>query len=889
MMDTTVSIDLGQIASDLRLNLDKVERTIELLDEGNTIHFITRYRRDQTGGLDEEQIRQIQDSVSKARLLADRKSTILKSIESQGKLTPQLERKIRTATSTKRLEDLYLPFKPKKQTLATLARQRGLEPLANEIFEGSISTEELAQRAPDYVRVDKDLNNLDDVMQGVGYLLAERFGERADLRGRLRKVLWQTGKLTCNAAAGVEKKEAVTEQPAAVATTDGVGTTSPDTIPTEVENTAPNTAEPAPAPPKTAKKDKKKQKSDSAFKDYYDYSEPLTKIPPHRVLAINRGERGKVLRIKVEAASDEINQVAEKLLIDECHPHREFLQSCLKDTLSRLALPSLEREIRRELTEKAESHAVHVFARNLRNLLLQPPVHGRRVLAVDPGFRNGCKIAAVDQFGSVLAHDVVHIVGNEERRAAGRARIVELIKENNLSIVAVGNGTACRETEELISDAIANELKDVGVEYVVVNEAGASVYSTSSLGREELPDHDATIRGAISIGRRLLDPLSELVKINAANIGVGLYQHDVKANHLRDSLDDVVASCVNYVGVDVNTASPALLRYVSGLNQLTARRLYEHRQENGPFKSREQLKEVPGFGDATFVQSAGFLKISGSDNPLDATWIHPESYEVATQVLEKLDSSVAELAVVSTETQTANASEETTVRKTPPIVEKVKNADQKTLMAELGVGELLLKDILDAITRPGRDPREDLPAPIFRRGIIKLEDLKPGMALTGTVLNVVDFGAFVDIGLKESGLVHISRLADRFVGDPHTVVSVGDVMQVWVLEIDKERRRVSLTAIEPGTEKPTKQRREKFAKQGGGRRPRSGQSNGQGGKSKQAKPPKYKTAKRPKPKPVKPITKAMSEGKEAMRSFSDLKQFFEQKPEDEGDAKEGEK
>ncbi len=494
-----------------------------------------------------------------------------------------------------------------------------------------------------------------------------------------------------------------------------------------------------------------------------------------------------MLRVKVDMDTAEMGRMAEELLVPADHPHGDFLRGCVRDALARLVIPSLEREVRREMTENAETHAVEVFAKNLRNLLLQPPVRNRRLVAIDPGFKSGCKIAVLDEFGSLLDHTVIQIIGKAERRQEGRAKLVELIRKHSTTVLAVGNGTACRETEELVAELLGEELKDDGVAYVIVNEAGASVYSTSPLGREELPQYDATLRGAISIGRRLQDPLSELVKIDPASIGVGLYQHDVKAKHLRASLDAVVESCVNFVGVDLNSASPALLRYVSGLNQLTARRLYDHRTQNGPFKNRDQLKEVPGFGEATFVQAAGFLKITDGDHALDVTWIHPESYEAARKVLARLSRSEPDLAKKET------ASE---------LGEQVKSLDIQALAEELQVGQLTLKDIVSQFTRPGRDPREDLPEPIFKRGILKLDDLQQGMELSGSVLNVVDFGAFVDIGLHDSGLVHVSQLANRYVRDPHEVVSVGDVVKVWVMEIDKTRRRVSLTMIPPGTKKP---------------------------------------------------------------------------------------
>ncbi|MHB8956968.1 MAG: helix-hairpin-helix domain-containing protein [Pirellulaceae bacterium] len=768
-----------------------------------------------------------------------------------------------------------------------------------------------------------------------------------------------------------------------------------------------------------SKKEKKRQRLEAAFKDYFAFQESISRIPPHRVLAINRGERARILRVKMDADMDAMTAEADKLLIPDGHPHAEFLRSCVRDALSRLLIPSLERELRREMAEGAEEHAVEVFARNLRKLLLQPPVYNHRVLAVDPGFRSGCKLIALDEFGNVLGHEIIHVIGREDWIRAGRAKLVELIRRHRLSVIAIGNGAGCRETEQLVVDVMDKELKEEEVAFVIVNEAGASVYSTSPVGREELPTYDAVLRSAISIGRRLLDPLSELVKINPANIGVGMYQHDVKAKHLRNSLDAVVESCVNYVGVDVNTASPALLRYVSGMNQLTARRLCEYRAKHGPFRTRDQLKQVSGFGEATFVQAAGFLKISHGENPLDATWIHPESYALADKVLAKAGCDAAnlvdpphppaappsavpapafssglptpnhassespteagptagaesspvpmpfalepteltpkatepapeatepasepteltaepterafepierapesteltsepaeraleptplageptEVAAESTErggepTRQEDASSDDTIGvEVEPLRnarERVRQLDAHALAEELSVSEVLLRDILNSLARPGRDPREDFPAPVFRRGIVKLEDLQPGMTLSGTVLNVVDFGAFVDIGLPDSGLVHISRLADRFVRDPHEVVGVGDVLTVWVVDIDKQRRRVSLTAIEPGTEKPAESRREpprQRPRRPPMKRPAERPAGGPpAGRAKTGAGDRSKTAQRPrppqKPKFVKPITKEMEEGKEPLRSFSDLMQFYQKKPPD---------
>ncbi len=1104
-------VDLGQLARDVNLPADKVERTVALLDDGNTVPFITRYRKDETGGLDEEQIRAIQDGFLKMKLLVERKTTILKSIESQGKLTPELADQIRSAHTPKRLEDLYLPFKPRKQTLATTARERGLEPLAKEILEADPAAADLDKRAADFVSADKQLNSIGDVLLGVGHLLAEKFGENPELRGRLRRIFQRTGKLVCTKIEVTETPQP-TEAVAEIAASDMPSTEVPTgevlpqevagetiaaeavevkTPPSEVAAAAPPAVEaatsslqqpppesdlpidPIPAPaaaeetspsptpvaaelvasteqampsgevlpagrlfekPATApivvpsvkalkkKKKKKKVVTEQAFKDFYNYSEPIGKIPPHRILAINRGERARAIRVKLEADVEAMATEAENFLVPADHPHAVFLKGCVRDALQRLILPSLEREARREQTDNAEEHAVEVFIRNLRKLLLQPPTHGRRVLAVDPGFKSGCKLVALDEFGNVLGHSMMYVIGKDERHEKARAKLADMVKQYNVSVIAIGNGTGCRETEQLVADVLASELKDQDVAYAVVNEAGASIYSTSPLGREELPGYDALQRGAISIGRRLLDPLSEMVKINPANLGVGLYQHDMKAKHLKDSLDAVVESCVNFVGVDVNSASPALLRYVSGMNALTARRVYEYRREKGPFKNREQLKEVPGFGEATFVQAAGFLKIIGGENPLDATWIHPESYATARLVLEKMGTDEAELAkvvpapppkpaksefgalpeekpaepasavvaqidpaAVATEapvdsagsappsqepaapavSETTTSSLATTEALTPVVPSEeqpsaasaaevvspqpVKNriaelANQlvvEQISAELQIGTHLLRDILNSFKRPGLDPRESFPPPLFRRGITKLEDLQSGMELQATVLNVVDFGVFVDIGLSDSGLIHISRLADRYIRDPHEVVGVGDVLKVWVVEVDKNRRRVSLTAIAPGSEKPQRPPRERGPRRprqegaqgrgpqpagvGAGDRPpgdrpprpqadrpqgerrrddrprgdrppgdrpagdrprrddqrpqRGGPPRGRGQDRRRDEPPQPRIIERPptKPKVEKPLSKAQQEGRAPMRSFGDLQQFFEKK------------
>ena len=853
--------DLSRIAQDLQIRKVQVEAVVQLLDEGNTVPFITRYRKERTGGLDEEKIRRVEDRVRELRQLGDRKQTILKSIEGQGKLTDELRGAILAAETPKRLEDLYLPFKPKKRTLATEAREKGLEPLAQAIWNRDAAVANLQEVVQGMLNPEKGLNTPDDVRAGVCHILAEQVSEVADVRAAVRTVVWDTGKLRSAKA-------------------DNVG---PD--------------------------------KGLDYKDYFDFTESARHIPPHRVLAVNRGERENILKVKVEwdiprareGALSALPQLAD-------HPHRELLLQVLDDALARLLSPSLEREVRREQTEAAQGHAVAIFARNLRSLLLQPPLRGKRVLAIDPGLRTGCKLAALDETGNLIEEAVIYPHAPQNRKNAAKHKLEELIRKHQLAVIAIGNGTACRETEQLVSELIA-ELAEGGgkrpqpvapppppaettagqpaatgasespsphgdqheipaaapseqsaaaappppavavsatptspeaqpaaehppapasepappspeaaatpapapspapppppppkqpkaepplpsldhlstapgdIAYVIVNEAGASDYSASQVAREEFPGHDATTRGTISIGRRLQDPLAELVKIDPQHVGVGLYQHDVKPKHLKESLEAVIESCVNHVGVDLNTASAPLLRHISGLNQLVARELVEHRQKSGRFRSREQLCDIPNVGPARYTQSAGFLKIPDGDDPLDATWIHPESYGVARQVL-------AELGFIPGDLRDPSRLEQ--------LRERLKEVKPDEVAARMGAGLPTVKDILDALARPGRDPRDDLPPPIFKKGILKLEDLQPGMELKGTVLNVVDFGAFVDIGLKDSGLVHISQMANRYIKNPYEVVSVGDVVTVWVLKVESERRRVSLTMIPPGTER----------------------------------------------------------------------------------------
>ncbi|MDB5391727.1 MAG: binding domain protein, partial [Planctomycetaceae bacterium] len=572
------------------------------------------------------------------------------------------------------------------------------------------------------------------------------------------------------------------------------------------------------------------------------------------------------------------SSIADGHLKTQQRPFGSLIRQCAEDALSRLIHPSLDREVRRELTEKAEEHAVGVFAKNLRNLLLQPPLQGKRVLAIDPGFRTGCKVAVLDEIGTCLATDVVYLTGSAEKRPIAKQKLIELLQQYQARLVVLGNGTACRESEELISEIIAETLPDL--QYIIVNEAGASIYSASPIAREEFPDYDATIRGTISIGRRLQDPLSELVKIDPQHIGVGMYQHDVTPKLLKESLELVVESCVNYVGVDLNTASPALLSRVSGLNQLTARRVVEFRDKHGRFKTRNQLKDVTGIGEATFTQAAGFLKITGGDEPLDQTWIHPESYPAARQVLQKLG--------ISDEGLRQGQGLDVTVK------ERLTGLNPESVAQEIGVGVPTLKDILEALAKPGRDPRTDLPGHIFKQGILKLEDLAAGMELKGTVLNVVDFGIFVDIGLKDSGLVHISQMSRNYVRSPHDVAAVGDVVTVWVLQIESERRRVSLTMVNPATpaqpapSRPAPQKTPVAAPAAASNPPQKARQESISTEKKRpaedAKPPQpvarpvaSQSGNKQSAKPAAKLSTDQSKGREPLRGFDELKQLWRDK------------
>jgi uncharacterized protein len=731
LMQTKLQITLEQIAGELSFKTEQVAAVVQLLDDGNTVPFITRYRKEQTGDLDEVQIRDIERQVRFQRHLVEKAETILRLIDGQGKLTPGLRKQIEAATTLKRLDDLYLPFRPKRKSRAEAARQKGLEPLAQLILDGK--GESAATAAADYVSLESGVEDVAAALAGASDIIAEWISENVAVRDLSRKLAWRTGRISVSAA-------------------------------------------------------RSSKDASSEFQDYVGFEELVWKIPPHRVLALNRGEKAGPLRVRFEWDRElaQRNIAVEYEL--EAHPNASLMSECVRDAVERLIHSSIEREIRRELTEQAEKQAIGVFVRNLRSLLLQPPLRHENVLAIDPGFRTGCKVAILDEIGNCLHSDVFYVTGSAGKREATIEKLAGLLAEHDCSLIAIGNGTACRETEELISELIAERAS--GCRYLIVNEAGASIYSASVVAREEFPDFDATVRGTISIGRRLQDPLSELVKIEPQHIGVGMYQHDISARLMKDSLDDVVESCVNFVGVDLNTASASLLKYVSGLNQLIARRVVEWREKNGSFSSRRQLLEVAGVGEATFTQAAGFLKITGGDEPLDSTWIHPESYRSAERLLQTAGVSVDAL-------QSADGEEAR---------QQVKQHSNSQLATALEVGLPTLRDIVDALIRPGRDPRGDSPGPVFRQGVLRLEDLAPGLELQGTILNVVDFGAFVDVGLKDSGLVHVSQMADRYISSPHDVVSVGDIVTVWVQSVDIERRRVSLTMLQTGEQSPIESR-----------------------------------------------------------------------------------
>jgi uncharacterized protein len=706
------------IAKELNIKESQVTSTIKLLDEGNTIPFIARYRKEVTGELDENQVRAIEERVKYLRNLAARKEEVLRSIEEQGKLTDELKDSIIRCTKLQEVEDLYRPYRPKRRTRATIAREHGLEPLAERIMAQNDPEGDIEQIASAFINPDLEVHTALDAINGAKDIIAESVSDDAEIRKAIRRFT----------------------------TFDGMLIT------------------------KAVKKDTR-----SPYEMYYDYKEPVAKIPPHRILAVNRGEKEKAITVKIETPAEKIMLfICGKVIGDRQSIWRQIITEAMEDSYKRLIAPSIEREVRNEMSDKGEQQAITVFSTNLRNLLLQPPIRGKSVLAVDPGFRTGCKLAVVDETGKVLEVEVIYPHQPQNKAEEAKKTMTKMIKKKSVALITIGNGTASRETEILVADMIREG--NLAVSYSIISEAGASVYSASKLAGEEFPEYDLSLRSAVSIARRLQDPLAELVKIEPKAIGVGQYQHDVTPKRLEESLHGVVESCVNTVGVDLNTASPSLLGYVAGIKPAVAKSIVNFREKNGKFKNRKQLLKIPRLGEQTFIQCAGFIRLPDGDDPLENTSVHPESYGVAQKILELTGAKPADL--------TQNAA---------VIRTNLDKLNIQDIAKETGAGIPTIKDIIEALKKPGRDPRDEMPKPIFRTDVTTLESLKPGMVLHGVVRNVVDFGAFVDIGVKHDGLVHISQLCDKYIKHPMEVVSVGDNVKVKILEVDLSRERVSLS------------------------------------------------------------------------------------------------
>ena len=720
------------IAKELNLAEQQISAVITLLKEDATIPFIARYRKELTGGLDEEQLRNIQDRLNYLNLLQDRKTTILNSIEEQGKLTEELKSKITAAGKLSEVEDLYLPFKPKRKTRGIIAKQKGLEPLADFILNEFNFKGNKEKKYAEFINDELGVKNAAEALQGAKDIIAERINESAEVRKAVREFL-ELNSVLSSQISPLNKQE-------------------------------------------KDKSEKQKLKDEKEiYKIYYEFKLPVTLLKPYQILALNRGEKEKILKINLEFDSEEIYRIIKNnFLLQKESVFNNELEEVIKDSFGRLLFPSIEREIRNKLTEQADLQAIEIFAKNLQQLLLQPPISGKIIMGIDPGFVSGSKIAIIDETGKYLEGTAIYPHPPQNKTKQAETVLLNLIKKYNVNIIAIGNGTASRETELFIADLINNYSLDCN--YIIVSEAGASVYSASKIAKEEFPDLEASQRGNISIARRLLDPLAELVKIDPKSIGVGLYQHDVNQKMLAEKLDAVVESCVNYVGVDVNTASVSLLSYVSGLNKKIAQNIVNLREKLGKFENREMIKKVKGLGDKAFEQSAGFLKITKGSNPLDNTFIHPESY-LATENLLKI------AGIPFANVNQAGSLISLIVNKT----------GTKNLAEQIGIGEPTLIDIIENLKKPGRDPREELPKPILRKDVLKMEDLKVGMILKGTVRNVVDFGAFVDIGVKQDGLLHISQIADKFVKNPIDELSVGDIIEIKIIDIDIARGRISLS------------------------------------------------------------------------------------------------
>ncbi|HAT4263085.1 TPA: RNA-binding transcriptional accessory protein [Clostridium perfringens] len=713
------------LSKELGISLKQVISVIEMLDEGNTVPFIARYRKERTGGLTDEVLRKFNERLTYLRNLESRKEDVLRIIEEQEKLTPELKLNIEKATTLTEVEDIYRPFKAKKRTRATMAVEKGLKPLAELILSGEFNGD-IVEEANKYIKEEKGVKNEEEALQGAMDIISEIISDNADYRKWIRNFVQKDGI--------IQVKGSSEEQ--------------------------------------------------TPYEMYYDYKEPVRTIPSHRILAINRGEKEKILSVKVTCNDDKIIDYLNKKVLKGNKITDKYLEESIKDSFKRLIYPSIEREIRSELTSKGEEGAIDIFKANLKALLMQAPIKGKVVMGFDPGFRTGCKVAILDETGKFVENTTVYPTAPQNRIDETIITLKKLIKKHGVQVISLGNGTASRESEEVIAKMLKEIKEETGKElfYVIVSEAGASVYSASELANKEYPDLDVTVRGAISIGRRLQDPLAELVKIDPKAIGVGQYQHDVTQKKLDESLAGIVEDCVNNVGVDLNIATPSLLSYISGINSSIAKNIVDYREENGKFKSRKELLKVKRLGQKAYEQCAGFLRVMESKEALDNTSVHPESYGVAKELIKTLG---------YTEEDLKNG-------KLVDIDERVKAKGISNLAKELEVGEPTLNDIIKEIKKPGRDPREELPKPIFKSGVIEMKDLKPGMILMGTIRNVSDFGAFVDIGVHQDGLVHKSQMADRFVKHPLDIVKVGDIVEVRILDVDLKRKRISLSMKKEG-------------------------------------------------------------------------------------------
>ncbi|MDD7601093.1 MAG: Tex family protein [Firmicutes bacterium] len=718
---------IQKLAAEFKVKISQVENTVQLIDEGNTIPFIARYRKEVTGGLTDVVLRDLDERLKYLRNLEERKEEVIRLIEEQGKLTEDLKAEILKAEVLQRVEDLYKPFKQKKATRASKAREKGLEPLAMIIYAQLLSSGTPEDVAAAYISPEKEVNSAEDALQGACDIIAEMIADDPDLTQEVRDTTFASGLIVTEATDPEEK---------------------------------------------------------TVYEMYYDHQEALAKIPNHRVLAINRGEKEKKLKVKVSVDAEKIHHlIGRTVLKNERSIFYGLLQETIADAYKRLMAPSIEREMRNSLTERAEAEAVKIFAKNTENLLMAPPVKGKKVIAIDPGYRTGCKVAVLDETGKLKAYTTVYPTEPKKDIAGTEAVLKKLVEKFHTDIIVIGNGTGSRETEEVVAGFIKKN--GYPIQYTIVNEAGASVYSASKLATEEYPDLDVTTRGAMSLGRRLQDPLAELVKIEPKSIGVGQYQHDINQKLLEGALTSVVEDCVNRVGVDLNTASPSLLSYIAGINMGIAKNIVAYREEHGRFENRKELMKVPKLGEKAFGQCAGFLRIQDGTEPLDATSVHPESYAAARSMMEKLDVDPASIR------SGGDASIEKKIKKAYPAKSFAQSVSR--LAEEIGIGELTLRDIIEEMKKPARDPREDAPPVVFRNDVKNFEDLKIDMELTGTVRNVVDFGAFVDIGVKNDGLVHISQLSDKYVKHPMDVVSVGDTVKVKIISIDYDKKKVGLT------------------------------------------------------------------------------------------------